>query len=154
MEAFKIENYRAEYPNKDFPWFRSLPKEELAEVTTKMFKLLKVSDSNDLIELVDKIINEGVYLDDFNAENDTFSLASVLHFLEVTPLQKVFVNWYRFDDIDEMDFDSLNSYFDDIWYSGPDDIDIFDKSFSWIISISHDGAVIYNDLKNKGGQTR
>jgi len=148
VEAFKIENFRDEYPNKEFPWFRPLLEAELIEIRSKMFKLLKVSDGNNLIRLVNKIINEGVFLDNFNAENNKFSLAAVLNCLEITPLQKIFINWYRFDDIDEMYFDSLNDYFDDIWYSGPDDIDIFDKSFSWIISISHDGGVVYNTMSS------
>jgi hypothetical protein len=146
MEDFKVENFINNYSNEEFPWFRSLPKPELDVVTEKMCGLMRASGEGNLIDLVKKIIKNGEYLKNFNAENDDFSLLSVFKYLDITPLEKVFINWYRFDDIDEIHFEDLNKYFDDIWYPGPDDIDIFDNSFSWVLSISHEGDVLFNDL--------
>jgi hypothetical protein len=31
--------------------------------------------------------------------------------------------------------------FADLWYPGPDDIDILDASLSWILAVGHDGEV-------------
>ena len=53
----------------------------------------------------------------------------------------VFLNWYRFDNIDEIEVDGLNTYFADIWYPSTDDIDLFDNTFKWIVSIRHDGQI-------------
>jgi len=67
--------------------------------------------------------------------------------LGISAEKKVYVNWYRYDNVDEIQFVDLTKYFDDIWYPGLDDIDIFDATFSWILSISHDGAVRSARLK-------
>ena len=34
-----------------------------------------------------------------------------------------------------------NKYFDDIWYPDSDDIDIFDQTLSWILTVLHNGDV-------------
>jgi hypothetical protein len=59
----------------------------------------------------------------------------------VQSVEKVLVNWYRFDEIDRIDIDVLSQFFDDIWYPAVDDIEIFDTSCGWFISVSHDGRV-------------
>lgn len=38
-----------------------------------------------------------------------------------------------------MRFKDLTEHFDYIWYPGPDDIEIFDDSLSWILSVDHGG---------------
>lgn len=146
MEDFKIENFTKYYQSDKFPWFRPLPQPELDDITSKMFKLMRVDAAANLIKLVSQIIKCGKYLNNFNPENDDFSLLSVFESLNITPLEKVYINWYQFDNIDEIQFSSLNRYFDDIWYPGPDDIDIFDESFLWILSITHEGDILFNDL--------
>ena len=32
-------------------------------------------------------------------------------------------------------------WFDDLWYPAADDLEIFDASCSWLVSVAHDGAV-------------
>lgn len=48
----------------------------------------------------------------------------------IKPQTNVYINWYRYDQVDEMAFVDLDKCFADIWYPGPDDIDIFDSEFS------------------------
>jgi hypothetical protein len=55
--------------------------------------------------------------------------------------KKVYLNWYRFDDIDQIDLAALDQYFSDIWYPGSDDLDVFDDSTDWIVSIAHFGKI-------------
>jgi hypothetical protein len=45
------------------------------------------------------------------------------------------------DFIDAMALNDLVRYFADLWYPGPDDIDILDASLSWILAVGHDGEV-------------
>jgi hypothetical protein len=51
------------------------------------------------------------------------------------------VSWYRVDQIDEIAFDDLATWFDDIWYPNSDDLDICDDTLSWVVSINHEGDV-------------
>jgi len=97
--------------------------------------------------LTNRLLELSVPYKGINAENEHFDLAAVAKDLGISAEKKVYVNWYRYDNVDEIQFVDLTKYFDDIWYPGPDDIDIFDATFSWILSISHDGAVRSARLK-------
>jgi hypothetical protein len=76
-----------------------------------------------------------------NAEDDDFHLQETMVRVGITPQKTVYVNWYRYDEIDEMHFAELAKYFDDIWYPSSDDIDLFDSTFSWLVEIPHYGVV-------------
>jgi hypothetical protein len=76
-----------------------------------------------------------------NSLSDDFRLSQVLWRLRILPPEYVFVNWYRFDDVDEIKFADLESHFTDIWYPSSDDIEVFDSSLKWLIAVSHDGSV-------------
>lgn len=147
MEDFKILNFQSKSQGEVFPWFRSLNKSELERIAEKISLLMNEDVKGDLLELVMKVVERAAILPRFNAEDEGFALSSVLKELNIIPMEKVYVNWYRFDNIDEIRFQDLNNYFSDIWYPGPDDIDIFDESLSWILSISHNGEVLINDLR-------
>jgi hypothetical protein len=64
----------------------------------------------------------------------------------VTSSETIFLNWYRYDDVDEMRLADVTKFFEDIWYPSSDDLDIFDESLRWILSIRHDGEVKYVNL--------
>ena len=87
------------------------------------------------------IDGKGVLLEGSRADDKQFQPANLLSNLKIQPRQNVFINWSRYDVIDEIGFSDLNKYFSDIWYPGPDDIDIFDSSFRWILSISPEGYI-------------
>ena len=53
----------------------------------------------------------------------------------------VYVNFWHFDDVDKLRLEELSRRFHDIWFEGPDDIEIFDDSHDWYLSVSHDGAI-------------
>lgn len=77
----------------------------------------------------------------FNTNNETECQLSELFNTLAFSLSNVFINWYRFDDIDKMSLKDLDQYFYDIWFPATDDIDIFDDTFKWIVSIFHDGII-------------
>lgn len=58
-------------------------------------------------------------------------------------MQHCYINWRGFEDIDRLETKALAKYFDDIWYPGPDEIDIWDASYEWIMSIDADGGIRY-----------
>lgn len=57
------------------------------------------------------------------------------------PGEKALVNWYRLDEIDEMNMSDFSRYFDDLWYPAADHIDVFDHTISWIVSIDYSGTL-------------
>lgn len=145
MERFKIELYEQEY-GKSFPSFKHLSNEE-CEIIKKIFFLdFQVENDLELIKIIEK---KAIYVDNFNANDEqNFNLKRMFQYLNRDCL-KVYVNWFRFDDIDEIAFDDFCTFFYDIWFPGVDDIDLFDESYSWIVSIRHDGVIyIWNNEKS------
>lgn len=142
MEKFKIEHFERDNPLKKFPWFRSLNAHELETITQNLSEKLRLTFQDNL-SFTKTIAELGAPVNGVNAEDDGFKLSKVMSFLDIKPQANVYINWYRYDRIDEMTFVDLDEYFDDIWYPGPDDIDIFDTSFSWILSVSHDGDITF-----------
>jgi hypothetical protein len=63
----------------------------------------------------------------------------------------VFINWYRFDDIDEMRLPDLAEHFADVWLPMAEDPDIFDSTFTWMLSIAHYNAYTLRRLDQTGG---
>ncbi len=150
MEKFKIDNFIEDHPTTPFPWYRSLSEKECFKIYELVAKAIKRTDKiQDPLDLVQRVADKGIHLDAYNAEDSSFSLTSVLADLKIQQPDIVFINWYRFDSVDQMKFADLDRYFDDIWYAGPDDIDLFDKTYSWILTISHEGDVFYINLNNR-----
>lgn len=138
MESFKFELYRQEY-GKDFSDIRQLTVEEMEKIRMKMFVEFQV---NDPLELVLRINSLVVHLDNFDANNEkSFSLKRLFVCLNKEYVTKIHINWFRFDHIDEIDFNNLTTHFYDIWFPAADDIDLFDKTCTWIVSIRHDGKI-------------
>jgi hypothetical protein len=146
MHKHKIVNFEKTSGGK-FPYFRELDPGEAkivkGELSTKIISKFGI-DIDTLLARFDRF---GEAVNGVNAQSDDFTLKSLFELLSIIPRGRVFINWYRFDDIDEMSLDDFSIYFDDIWYPGSDDIDIFDSTKTWIISISHDGYVKLFDLQ-------
>ena len=143
MESFKIEHFLKTHNGLLFPWHRSLTADETEVIQRRLLNDAKiVSDTNTPnLDLVFYLVKKGEVHSDFNAQDKDFNLIAVLDNLEIRPQPNVFVNWYRFDKVDQIRLADLAQYFDDIWYPSSDDIDIFDEDLSWILSVSHDGEL-------------
>ncbi len=63
----------------------------------------------------------------------------MVHSLDLEPQEEVYINWDDFTTIVRMRFKDLTEHFHYVWYPGPDDIEIFDDSLSWILSVDHGG---------------
>ena len=141
MEQFKMDIFKKEIINKEFPWFRSLGQEECRDIRDSINKCILGEDVRSPLDLVHKVSELQLALTNYNAEQDNFSLSGLMDNINIVPNEYIYINWYRYDNIDTMKFKDFDSCFEHIWYPGPDDIDIFDKSFKWILSINHEGDV-------------
>lgn len=138
MEKFKIDLFRKEH-NIDFV-FHQLPN---GECNTLIKKLIKKYDVTDRKNIVSEISIKQLFWNENNAESDGFNISDVLNKLSIKPQSEIYINWYNYDNIHVMDIVYFSKYFHDIWFPSSDDIDIFDSSLNWIVSIRHDGTISY-----------
>ncbi len=141
MQHFKVEHFEEEWPRKKFPKYYSLNNKELSDIQKKLFAQYFLDRNNNLLGLVREIDSIQLTIDKVNAKDDQFCLFKLFSDQNINSTDSVFINWYRYDDIDEIRLSDLDKYFDDIWYPDSDDIDIFDESCSWVLSVRHDGIL-------------
>ena len=143
MEWFKVDNFLTS--SKDaFPSFSSLTQDECHKILCRLKDALGLNGEHDSLAIVTELSNRQVACLNTNAESEGFDLQQTLRNLGVNAEKNIFINWYRFDNIDRMECAALSNHFTDIWYPSSDDIDIFDSSLRWILSIRHDGCVYFN----------
>jgi hypothetical protein len=140
MHEIKIENFHRFYPDKIFPAYRELTLDECKAIVAVISEKYCIR-ANDSLEFVLLLDQRQSFIESENADSDSFDLRRVFEKLQIKPLDEVFINWYRFDQMDSISFDDLAKYFDDIWYPSADDIDIVDSSLEWILQIDHDGYI-------------
>ena len=136
MDSFKIELLEKE--GKEFPFFLHLTDEDdlfnIQQILLENFNYLSID------ELMEKLDTEN-FVSDFNASNEAeFSLFELFKYLDIAPVN-VFINWDKFENIDEISFNDLDEYFYDLWFHSADNIDIFDETYRWLVSIRHDGVI-------------
>jgi len=141
VEAFKIAIYEQKHGAGTFVPFRSLNGEESDQVFHQLKLRLKLPDKLDALQALGIISQRSVVVQGIDATQDDFDLKQVLGRLHFIAHDRLFVNWYRFDRIDEIGTDDLSRNFRDIWYPSSDDVDILDPKFGWILSIEHNGTV-------------
>jgi len=141
MEDFKVKNFEKENVGKLFPRYVSMDGENakhfVKNISENIFKI-NLSDGRALAQ---RIHNQSVSVGGLNANFDNFIFSDIFSRLSIVPKSTVFINWFHFDTVDAFDVKALIEYFTDIWYPQSDDIDIFDDTFSWVISVEHDGTV-------------
>jgi hypothetical protein len=142
MDEIKAINFKMEFPNKDFPKYRSLSLEECHDILFRIKNELSMAQDIDPLDLVIQIKNNSTLVPiKNNAQDEKFNLEELFRKLNITYQKYVLLNWNRFDQVDEIKFKDLSKYFNYIWYPGADDLDIFDQTFKWILSISHSSEV-------------
>lgn len=141
MDKLKIENYAKTFPRVPFPVFESLgaaSAERLRDLISEKFELTAGADQLRMIKELDA---RGLTLEGVDARSGGFNVGKTLHTAGIVPNQQVYLNWYRLDDIDRLRLSDLDEWFEDIWYPDSDDLDVFDDSLTWMLSIAHHGAV-------------
>lgn len=136
MEPFKIEHLERETGKGSFPSFKSLTSDECLQYRQKFALALGLeAEADSLVILKSIFCLEAVRT--VHIEDGKFDLATELALVCPDPESSIFINWYQFDDIDQMKLVDLSVYFDDIWYPSVDDIEIFDSALTWVATVSH-----------------
>jgi hypothetical protein len=141
MDAFKIENFRKDDPSKKFPWFETLTLEQCQKIRTELFAEMKIPKELKGPELARAIDQIQTPVAGFLNEKGVLTLEGVLKDLGIDCENLVHINWKHFDDIDRFEKDELFLYFFNIWYPSSDDIDIFDSTGKWLLSVDHGGGM-------------
>lgn len=139
MEKFKIENFEKD-SERVFPKFRSLDTQEIDCIVNRLRTTLAINLKENL-KLTVEIDRRQSILNQFNMHSVDITFSDILIKLNIHSSELVYINWYRYDNIDEMNLKDLVMHFNDIWYPCSDDIDIFDETCKWIVSINHEGYV-------------
>ncbi len=139
MEQFKVELFEEEY-KIPFINYKELRNDECQVLYRKINNIINSRINLTPLKMVCILEEKSKMISNFNA-NENFNLKECLNFLKIIPNESIYINWYRFDEIDELNFSDFNKFFDDIWFPEVDDINIFDSSLSWILSINHNGVV-------------
>ena len=142
IDDFKIEHFRANFPDREFPVVHTVLPEKCSELKQMLVEKLGLAPDISPLGLL-----ESLY-DSFRAEqvgisttDPNFDLSSLLKDSGIKAPLQVFINWDQFGHVDEIRFADFVKYFDYFWYSVSDDIEVFDDTFLWVVLIRHDGAV-------------
>lgn len=146
MNKIKLDHFRTNNPGKEFPEYSSLSSHDTNFIRKTLRKALSIDSRITDLEFTILVDKMQTVVPECNALRDNFDLRDVFNACCIHPHNKVYINWYRYDDIDELDLEDFIKHFDDIWYPHSDDIDIFDSAFSWIVSVSHNGIIKFLDI--------
>ena len=144
MDRIKIEKFKADYPEREFPSFRSLSEGESHLLRERLAQRMGCSSADPRV-LFNEFESRSGLLESMSADEQSFSLSSLIFRLSIHPQGQLYLHWYRENRIDEMALSDLDANFPNIWYPGPDDLSIYDVSLGWILTIHHDGAVFYRE---------
>ena len=137
MDEFKISLFETEH-KASFPQYRELTKLEGQKLADEISKKFNINILNFEMDLAAK---QSFYNESDSLES--FKLIDTLRGIGIIPMKEIFVNWYKFERLDVFNAVDLDKYFYDIWFPSADDIDIFDESLKWVVSIRHDGIISY-----------
>ena len=135
MDEFKISLFESEHAFR-FPQYQSLGKIEGQKLMNNIAEKYNINLTNFEAELAMK----QSFCEEFNGEED-FKLKHCLTSLGIKLSNSLCINWYKFERVDVLTVDDLDKYFYDLWFPSADDIDLFDHTLNWIVSIRHDGCV-------------
>jgi hypothetical protein len=136
MDQFKIDNFVATHPGIAFPAFRHLSSEECAPIRVTVAGKLGLPSNADGLALVRTLETKAGEIQGTSPSDLEFVPSKLLAQFRILP-QEIYINWYRFNDVDAMSTGDVDQAFHDIWYPSSDDIEIFDQSLSWFLLITH-----------------
>lgn len=141
MEQIKLDNFSNEYPGRDFPKYTSLSKSACSDIAQSIREKFALENATDGLMLVKAIDALAKPCEVASHVGEDFDLNALLNVCGIDAADVVYINWHRYDKIDRLRRCDLVGHFYDIWYPDVDDIDVFDDSLSWILSVHHDGYI-------------
>lgn len=140
MDTVKVQNFLRENPADEFPRFTPIASNECAKLRTEIAKRFGLNAESEPLDVLNALRSTAMFVPGVDG-GDAFQLRNLISRLGIKARAEVLVNWYRFDSIDRIAFSDLSEHFDDIWYPGSDDIEIFDEGLDWFVLVRHDGQV-------------
>lgn len=140
LDFHKIENYSSTNLGQKFPAFSTLSNDQAKVLQGLIKERLGLTEEGGKT-LVAEIQARSEVVPDVNAEEEGFCLGKVLSRLGLPYKESMYLNWRHFDSVDVMLIKDLSEHFSDVWYPGSDDLDIFDATCEWFLSISHFGEL-------------
>lgn len=138
MDEIKLQRLRHDHPSVVV---RHLTESESKRILTDVRNRIGLAaDSGNGLRVVRDVRAQSAMVHNMNAEASDFDLFKVFQAARLIPQERIYINWYGFDDLDEVDVRHLAAYFDDFWYPKADDIDLFDRTLSWILSVDSEGT--------------
>jgi hypothetical protein len=138
MDAIKIENFHRANPDAVFPQFAPVSDDECLNLRAAIADQIGLKRESEPIQVLNALWARATVLRDINASHG-------LPFHKLVPDaeadSRVFVNWYRFNDVDQFVTIDLETYFNDLWYPASDDIEDFNRTLRWFLLVRHDGQV-------------
>ena len=116
MDSNKIMNFERDNPGRPFPSFRQVDRSEPEKFRESLKRKLSITEDTDGLALVHAVANVSVLVEGYSAEAEEFNLLAVVKDLGLLPMDSVYINWYRYDQIDRIAFKDLVSFFEYIWY--------------------------------------
>ncbi len=139
MDTFRIEDFIRDNPDHPLPEFRKVPPDEAQALEMTFARHAGFDGTEDALTLLLTLLKSSVRLDEVSSRDESFSTETALSRADVTPGRYAYVDWGRFDDIDEFAFADLERHLDDIHYN--EDISIFDETCTWLLFLMHYGDV-------------
>ena len=144
MEKFKLENFKKEYGFK-MPLVKTMSFDECRIIRESI--LLKFNiDKLDNFFIIEE--ENFIKIENVNAEDKNLDWFKLLNHINIPIPHEIYINFNRFDKVDVIHFKDFDKYFSDIWYPSSDDIEIFDITNNWFVSVRHYGAIYYMKIKN------
>lgn len=137
----KIDAFCDYYKDCSFPWYVSLDAQNIDHHQKMIRKKFQCSPEATMLNVVRKIASLGEFIEGENANSEGFDIGDILLCKKIKKPEYIYIDWFRFDDIDKMKFTDFVKYFDDLWYPGADDIFIYDDTFDWVLLVEHFGGV-------------
>jgi hypothetical protein len=139
--GLKIGHDEKPSPGAAFPAFETVNAIPAKRLRAQIAKKFGLSTASDPLAMVRELGARGLVREGVNARDAGFEVGEVLSEAGIAARDYVYLNWYRFDDIDRLRLRDFDARFENIWYPGSDDLDVFDDSLTWMLSIAQHGAV-------------
>jgi len=135
MDTYKLEDFKNDYPGQSFPEFRKIAAEEGENFRRVFANRLHLPEDATPVSVINKLetLSEPVG----KVRLQDFDLATLIDSLNVQldADDFVYLDWMRFDDIDQIRLTDLSKYFYDIWYG--EDFSLFASNCNWMVFVFH-----------------
>lgn len=141
MDKLKLLRLQQDQPAIDLTSIRTVPAHKAQQLLTAICDRTGLGKSNNGLSLVRHLRQQSRPLVGMDANQPDFALARAFEEAGISPGDRVFINWHRFDDLDDVSTETVTEHFDQFWYPKADDIDIFDGTLTWFLSVDSEGSV-------------